>query len=336
MELATQIEQALAATRSGAEARRPSCVTLGTFDGVHLGHQSLLRQVAECATANGLRSVALVFKAPPRTVITPELRMPLLCTLDERIRLIRAQGIDDVVAVEFDHDVRQMSAQQFLAQLRDLLGMTCLMLGDGARIGRDQLSLPQLREATDGASELRLESVPIASAAGMVISSSGIRQALGSGDVVAAAQMLGRPFHRAGTVVRGRGRARELGVPTANISWSREIAMPAPGIYASWATFGDGYVEVWPSGTYVGDNPTFGGDSPAFETHLRGFDRDIYGEPISVSFVRYIRGDTEFASIDLLAEQIQRDIADIGAVLEGAEPLGYPIPSGADIPAVAT
>ena len=300
-----------------------TCVTVGTFDGVHLGHQSLLTEVARWAGANGFESVALVFRVPPRSVINPSLRTPLLCTFDERLQLIRAAGIQHTIPIDFNDDVRSTTAAQFVGQLRDNLGLCSLVLGEGAKIGNDQQTLSDL----DGSvgDDVTFASVPTASLEGASVSSSGIRASLSEGDVVAAREMLGRPFHRGGRVVRGQGRATQLGIPTANIARTPDLAMPAHGIYATWTTLADG--SVWRSAIYIGDNPTLGGAPDSFETHLLDYDAatDLCGQEVNVSFVQYIRGDVRFSSVEELSEQLRSDIEQISDVLEGCEPPELPI-----------
>ena len=321
MQLAQQIANALGPRTPGTQ--QGSCVTLGTFDGVHRGHQSLLRSVTQHARANDLQPIALVFRVPPRSIINPSLQTPLLCNLSERVRLIRAQGIEHVHTIDFDDDIRNMSAAQFVDELRNTLAMDTLILGDGAKIGNDQMPISEL--TSDTQARTRFVTVPIEHQSDTAISSSTIRQALSHGDVKTARTMLGRPFHRGGTVVPGQGRATQLGIPTANIKWTRDIVLPAPGIYASWTTIAD--ESVWPAATYIGDNPTLGGASAAFETHLLdGFNGELYGETINVSFVEYIREDINFPSVDHLETQLKQDINQISDMLFNAAPSRYPIP----------
>lgn len=326
MDLAQQL--AAASANSAHLIRSGTCVTLGTFDGVHRGHQALLGSLKQHADARALQPVALVFRNPPRSIINPSLRTPLLCKLDERIDLIRNQGIKHTFAIDFNDQLRNMTASEFLNQLRELLGLKCLMLGQGAKVGHDQQTLSDLEASNRSRENTEFVSVPTASRGDAPISSSGIRQALSKGDVVTAREMLGRPFHRYGMVELGQGRATKLGIPTANLKWTRETSMPAPGIYASWTTIGDG--SIWPSATYIGDNPTLGGAPNAFETHLLGFEsrprNTLYGQTINVSFVQFMRHDTEFKSVDYLAAQLKADIAQITELLQQSEPLGYPIP----------
>lgn len=322
MDLARQL--AAAREASGLRFRDGTCVTLGTFDGVHLGHRALLSEVARLADVNGLESIALVFRVPPRSVINPSLRTPLLCRFEERLELIRAASIECAIPVDFNDHVRRMMAAQFVGQLRQTLGLRCLVLGEGARVGNDQLTLSDLAVSVrDG---VEFVTVPTAGYGGAAISSSGIRAALAEGDVSTVRELLGRPFQRGGRVVRGQGRATELGIPTANIVKTHDLAMPAKGIYATWTALADG--SVWRSATYIGDNPTLGGAPDAFETHLLGYDSatDLCGQEVGVSFVRYIRGDVRFSNVEELSSQLKADIEQIEDVLRNSEPPRLPIP----------
>ena len=322
MDLARQLVAGREA--SGLAFRDGTCVTLGTFDGVHLGHRALLSEVARLADVNGLESVVLVFRVPPRSVINPSLRTPLLCRFEERLELIRAVGIRCAIPIDFNDHVRRITAAQFVGQLGQTLGLRSLVLGEGARVGNDQLTLSDLVASVRESVEF--VSVPTAGHGGAAISSSGIRAALSEGDVATVRELLGRPFHSGGKVVRGQGRATELGIPTANILRSPGLAMPAPGIYATWTALADG--SVWRSATYIGDNPTLGGAPDSFETHLLGYDAatDLCGQEVTVSFVQYIRGDVRFPNVGELSLQLKADIEQIEDVLSDSEPPRLPIP----------
>lgn len=300
-----------------------TCLTLGTFDGVHLGHQALLSEVARRADARGLESAALVFRVPPRSVINPSLRTPLLCSFEERLELVHSAGIKHTIPIDFNDDVRSTTAAQFVEQLIQSLGLRCLVLGEGAKVGNDQHSLSELGSSVGD--EVELTSVPTASRGGAPVSSSGIRAALSGGDVGTVREMLGRPFHRGGKVVRGQGRATELGIPTANIARMPGLAMPAHGIYATWTTLADG--SAWRSATYIGDNPTLGGAPDSFETHLLDYEAatDLCGQEVNVSFVQYMRGDVRFPNVEELSAQLKEDIEQIGEVLGISEPPRLPI-----------
>ncbi len=288
-----------------------TCVTVGTFDGVHKGHQALLRTLVETAKRNGTKSVALSFRQPPRSIIDPSHKTPHLYDAEKRVALIRELGIDTVHLIDFDDEIRTTSAADFLSTLQDSLGMKHLVIGEKALMGHDRRNAEEIGNIAQR-NGFKLHLVPPVTQNDYHVSSSSIRSALASGDVKSAAEMLDRLYERGGKVVHGKARARTMGVPTANMQWSPDLVMPARGIYATWAKLPDD--RVLPSGTYIGDNPTFGGNSPAFEVHIANFDEDLYGQYVSVQFIEFIRPDDAFDTVELLEAQIQNDIQRINQI----------------------
>ncbi len=293
--------------------RRGAAVAIGTFDGVHLGHQALLARCVEYAENHRVTSVALTFRTPPRAKIDSTRKVPFLTDLDTRLELIGKTGIDVVQPIDFDAEMRMTPAQDFIGILRERINLHSLILGQGARIGRDRRDAKQL-QSLETECDIQVVEVPTETDEHGAISSSAIRRALGRGDVRLASRLLGRHFRRSGTVVQGTGMARDMDVPTANLSWDRAIIMPCPGIYATWARLSDG--RTLPSTTYVGDNPTLGGQSGALEVHLLNFDGDLYGDPIEVDFIDFIRRDMKFENQAALQIQIQEDLRQVEAVFQ--------------------
>ena len=294
-----------------------ACITIGTFDGVHLGHQSLLNEAANRADQDEMVSIALTFRQMPRAVIDPSLEVPFLCDLPTRISLIENAGIDIVQPIDFDDQVRNTTAERFMSTLKEKFNLRCLVIGRNARVGNDQLGFDQLGGLGEelGFEVAAQRDVLIEN---RIVSSSAIRSALGEGDVRRAATMLGRLYERGGEVESGTGRARDVIAPTANMQWSRSLVMPAPGIYASWARMQDG--RILPSATYIGDNPTLGGSARTFETHVLGIEEDLYGQKVSAMFVEFVRPDEKFDTPELLVEQMQRDVRSIEEILENEQP----------------
>ena len=291
----------------GSEA----CVTVGTFDGVHKGHQALLYRLVSVAQRNDVRSVALSFRQPPRSVIEPTRQTPHLYDAKTRAALIREQGIDAVQLIDFDDEIRVMSTEKFLTTLQSSLGMTDLIIGERAVMGHDRQDVDRIAEIANR-NGFQLHTVPPVIRKDQIVSSSLVRSAMAAGDVKSAADMLGRLYERGGHVYRGSARAREMGVPTANMEWSRQLVMPAKGIYATWAKLPDG--RILPSATYIGDNPTLGGNLGTFEVHINDFDEDLYDQDISVEFIEFIRPDQEFENPEELNEAIQSDVAKIAHI----------------------
>jgi len=291
----------------GSEA----CVTVGTFDGVHKGHQALLQRLVSVAQQNDARSVALSFSQPPRSLIEPTRQTPHLYDAKTRAALIREQGIDAVQLIDFDDEIRVMSTEKFLTTLQSSLGMTDLIIGERAVMGHDRQDVDRIAEIANR-NGFQLHTVPPVIRKDQIVSSSLVRSAMAAGDVKSAADMLGRLYERGGHVYRGSARAREMGVPTANMEWSRQLVMPAKGIYATWAKLPDG--RILPSATYIGDNPTLGGNLGTFEVHINDFDEDLYDQDISVEFIEFIRPDQEFENPEELNEAIQSDVAKIAQI----------------------
>ncbi len=294
-----------------------ACLTVGTFDGVHAGHQALLHHIVATARSIGNQSVALSFRQPPRSIIDPARKTQHLYDAATRVSLIEELGIDVVHLIDFDDEIRLMSAEEFLTTLQQHLHMTTLVIGERALLGHDLRNTDRLMEIAQR-NGFELRTVPPVIRNGDAVSSSRIRGAMAKGDVKSAAEMLGRLYERGGHVYRGSARAREMGVPTANMEWSRQLVMPAKGIYATWAKLPDG--RVLPSATYIGDNPTLGGNRGTFEVHINDFEENLYGQNISVEFIEFIRPDQNFDTAEQLNLAIQEDIRRIAEVFEHLPP----------------
>lgn len=290
----------------------PSAVTIGVFDGVHLGHQHLFSILRCKAQSQGLRTVAVTFRNHPRLFLYPDRPFPLLTTPQERIHLIRQQGVDTVISLTFDRDLAQTPAEDFLHSLVERLGMRLLVAGQDFALGyHRQGTLPVVQELgkTMGFAVIV---VPPFLLGGTVVSSSAIRHAILEGRVEEAARLLGRPPALEGTVRPGAGRGRRLGYPTANLEVEASLAIPANGIYATWAIT-DG--QRWPSATSIGVRPTFGESLRTVETYILGFSGNLYGQRLRLEFVRRLREERAFPSVPALVEQMARDIEEVRAIL---------------------
>ena len=294
-----------------------ACVTVGTFDGVHKGHQALLRRVVDIARATSTKSVALSFRQPPRSIIDPTRQTPHLYDADTRVTLIEDQGIDTAQLIDFDDEIRVMPAEEFLTTLQNSLGMEHLIVGERAVMGHDRQDVDRIAEIANR-NGFQLHTMPLVIRNDQIVSSSLIRSAMATGDVKSAAKMLGRLYERGGRVTHGAARAREMGVPTANMQSSPDLVMPANGIYATWAKLSDG--RVLPSGTYIGNNPTFATGKFSFEVHIKDFEEDLYDQYVSVEFIEFIRTDDEFASVEELESQIQKDVEQINQIFDSLPP----------------
>ena len=292
-------------------------LTIGVFDGVHLGHQYLLEQVNDQAHRADALSGAVTFLNHPRQVLQPAFQAQYLTSADERLRLLKGAGLDLVAPVTFDLPLSQLSAHDFLDLLVKRLRMRGLVVGPDFALGRGREgNVARLQELADEMG-FRLEVVAPQSLGNVLIRSTTVRQALSEGAVDQARELLGRRFSLDGAVVHGESRGRELGFPTANISVSAGRVVPPDGVYATWVIVGDHRL---PSATNIGVRPTFGDNDRTVETYILDFDEDLYGRSITIEFVHRLRDELAFESIEALKEQMAKDVDETRALLaaEGA------------------
>lgn len=292
----------------------PAVVTLGTFDGVHRGHQSLLRRVVELAQFEHATPVALVFAPHPQQVLRGTAPVALT-SLAQRLELIGQCGIRHTAVVEFDSDLATMQADDFADLLCKSLRPKALVLGYDFRFGKDGAGTLQTFRHLARHCPPVLEQIAGTVEADAPVSSSRIRQALAEHKLHVAQSMLGRHYCVRGIVVHGLQRGRTLGFPTANVQASCDVGLPT-GIYAGWTTLrtsGDRYA----SAISLGYNPTFDlrPAEPVLEVHLLDFDQNIYGQELDVEFVEYLRGEMRFNSPADLTQQIAADVSNSRLVL---------------------
>jgi riboflavin kinase / FMN adenylyltransferase len=286
-------------------------VTIGNFDGVHLGHHHVILRAREVADELGIRDVvAVTFDPHPIAVLRPEHAPPTLTTIETRVRLLEEAGVDDVLVVPFSRELAGWSPERFVEEIVvESLGARAVVVGANFRFGYraagDVATLRELGQHND------FETVGIALDGGpQVWSSTYVRNCLTAGDVEGAAEALGRPFTVRGEVVRGDERGRELGYPTANVPTTGMHAAPADGVYAGWLQRLDGEHDPLPAAISVGTNPTFEG---ARERRVESYvlDRDdleLYGLTVEVSFVARLRGMRRFDSVDALVATMADDV----------------------------
>ncbi|MEX2658980.1 MAG: bifunctional riboflavin kinase/FAD synthetase [Acidimicrobiales bacterium] len=288
-----------------------SALTLGFFDGVHLGHQLLVGEARRLAAEQGARSVVVTFDQHPAAVVRPESAPPLLTTLEHRLELLAATGVDHVVVVGFDEARSKESAEDFVeAVLVDCLRARAVVVGADFHFGHQRRGDVALLTEMGRQRGFEVEGVQLlgsGSEGARSVSSTAIRSALAQGDLVDANRMLGRPHEVWGTVHRGDARGKELGFPTANVAVPDVMAMPADGIYAGRYERPDG--SVHPAAVSLGRRPTFYVDQAAslLEAHLLDFDGDLYGEPAKVRFVARLRAEERYDSVEELVAQMDRD-----------------------------
>jgi riboflavin kinase / FMN adenylyltransferase len=292
-----------------------SVVTIGEFDGVHRGHQRIVRHAMAAAAELGLPVVVITFDPHPDEVVRPGSHPPLLCTATRRSELLAGLGVDAVCVLPFTLEFSRLGPEEFVrAVLVDQLHAARVVVGQNFRFGHkaagDVALLAEMGEKYD----FTAEGVPLLTENGVTISSTGIRAMLASGDVVGAAHDLGRPHRVEGVVVRGQQRGRSLGFPTANLQTPPYTAIPADGVYAGWLVSLDSAgleTERWPAAISVGTNPTFDGRERTVEAYaLDRDDLDLYGTQVAVDFVARLRATLKFSSVADLIEQMHVDVDD--------------------------
>jgi riboflavin kinase/FMN adenylyltransferase len=288
------------------QEKPPTFLAIGVFDGVHRGHQALLQQMAAAAQAENARTAVLTFFPHPIKVIRPGSGRLYLTTLEDRGSLLGEQGISLIITHPFNEAVRQTRAADFVEQLCSHLNMVQLWGGSfslGYNREGDLQFLQRLGEEK-GYSVHPFES--LLEWEGESISSSRIRRELAAGNITDVNGCLGRSYCLPGTVIRGEGRGRTIGIPTANLHTWEEQHLPANGVYATIATVGD---QSYTAATNIGVRPTVDGHHQTVEAHLLDFDGDLYEQDVTLSFIGRIRDEQKFPSLDALVAQIHADIA---------------------------
>jgi riboflavin kinase/FMN adenylyltransferase len=289
-----------------------SVVTIGSFDGVHIGHRRLIRRVRETADRTEMRSTVVTFDPHPRCVVDPAGCPSMLSSLGERIELLTMAGAERVVVLAFTEELRTWSAERFATALVERLSMRRLLVGPGFALGRGREGTVGVLEDLGRQHGFTVTSVAPSKRGGAVVSSGRIREAIATGKFADAIAMLGRPYVLEGPVERGDGRGAGLGVPTANLRVDPGRCIPSPGVYAGWLDAGNGWL---PAATGIGTRPTFGGGSVTVEAHVLDFDGDLYDRHVRLALVRRLRPELAFDSIPVLVAAMARDIAQTRGIL---------------------
>jgi riboflavin kinase/FMN adenylyltransferase len=294
-------------------------VTIGAYDGVHLGHRAVIDQVKALADAQGLQTVVVTFDKHPAMVVRPESAPKLLCDLDQKLELLADAGVDATYVVHFDEERAKETAEEFVHEvLVGCLTARAVVVGEDFHFGHKRGGNVALLEEMGASLGFTVEGLELVSteAGGAVISSTAIRSLLAEGDARGAAAMLGRPHEVRGTVEHGDKRGRELGFPTANLEIPAEVQLPSDGIYAGWFERADGSVHA--TAMSLGHRPTFyerPQGAPLLECNLIDFAGDLYGEAVRVRFVERLRGEVKFDGIDPLIAQMRADVAQTRSLL---------------------
>lgn len=287
---------------------RDSVVTVGMFDGVHIGHRSIIQRVVESANQQGLRSALITFDSHPRDVVRDgAVPVPLLTTTDEKLALLKETGLNLAMVIHFDHSLAHLAPNDFVQIiLKGRVGMKRIIIGYNHAFGKNRTGDRETLIAMSRTIGFSVEVVNPVRVNEQIISSSYLRGLISQGSVAEAAEGLGRYYSLRGTVVHGFSRGRRLNCPTANLGLIRpEKLSPHDGIYAGMARLNG---ESFPAAISIGYNPTFGEGKHSLEAHLINFDREIYGEELEVQFVERIRSEKKFGSESELAAQIHSDV----------------------------
>ena len=294
---------------------RSTILTIGVFDGVHRGHQHLLKRVVEEASREGMLSGVLTFVNHPRSVLVPDTCISYITSVEDRLTLLKEAGIDMVIPLHFDMELSRLRAHEFTGLLQERLRMAGLVMGYNFAMGYKREGTPETLATIGNEQGFFVNVVDAVSVEGGRVSSTVIRDSVTAGDVAGASELLGRPFSLCGKVVVGDGRGKTLGFPTANLDYSEDRLAPGNGVYATWACVGD---DRYMSATNVGVRPTFGENERAVEAFLLDFDGDLYGKDVTLEFVGRLRDELRFESAEALVTQMHVDVEQARETLKGS------------------
>ncbi len=311
MRLIGEKVERLAAELAELRPAPEAVVTIGVFDGVHLGHQWVVRRTVERARETGRAPVGITFYPHPLKVHRPEAAPKLIIPFAERVRLLESLGLARVIPMAYTPELARLTAAEYLGLLVDALGMRELVVGPDFTVGRNrEADVAVLRRLGP---ELGFDLTVVELVAfDTRVSSSAIRALIEAGEVGRAAALLGRPVTLWGRVVAGEGRGRKLGFPTANLSTDPDVLLPADGVYAAWAEVGSAR---YPAAVSIGVRPTFGPGPRTVEAYLLDFQGNIYGEDVKLELVKRLRPELKFETAAELVDQLERDVEQVRQLL---------------------
>ena len=296
-------------------------VTIGTFDGVHFGHQKIIKRLCEMAKSSGGESVLLTFFPHPRMIIDPENQeLKMINTIDEKAQILAGLGIDHLIITPFTRDFSNLSANDYIKNiLVDAIGTKKIIIGYDHRFGKDRLGNINTLMENASTYDYQVEEIPEQDINDVAVSSTKIRKALLDGDVALANKYLGYAFSIYGPVIKGDKIGRTIGFPTANIFVPETYKLiPGDGIYAVTVEMGEEKnPEVYRGMAYIGQRPTINGMTRNIEVNIFDFNREIYGQNIKMNFLAFLREDVKFTGLEALTEQLQKDKEDTLAFFEG-------------------
>jgi riboflavin kinase/FMN adenylyltransferase len=284
---------------------KDTLLTIGVFDGVHLGHKYLISKLKKSAEQENLLSGVVTFRQHPLEILAPETVLPYLTNCDEKVELLKAEKVDIVIPLTFTPEMAGLTAREFAGLLKKYLKMRGLVIGPDFTLGKDKEGNVSVLRELGREMGFSVTMVAAMNFFGEVVSSTAIRKYLQEGNLKNVSKLLGRTFSLQGVVVKGEGRGRTLGFPTANLEVDSVQSLLPEGVYATWIHIGD---ERYPSVTNIGKRPTFGSNGRTVETYIIDFKGDLYGRELKIDIVDLLRKETKFKNTDELRHQIRDDI----------------------------
>jgi len=298
---------------AGLAPDKDMLLTIGVFDGVHLGHKYLISQLKELALKQELLSGVVTFRQHPQEVLFPQTKLPFLTNITQRVNLLKNEGVDAVIPLSFTPELARLSAQQFLKLLQKYLRMLGVVIGPDFALGRNREGNTETLRRLGKEMGLGVTVVPPLIIDGEVVSSTAIRKALAQGDMEQVQQLVGRPFRLQGRVVTGAGRGLKLGFPTANLEIEAEQALPPDGVYVSQARINN---RSYPSVTNIGKRPTFNNGERLVEVYILDYGGELYERELEVDILERLRGERKFDNAEELRKQIVQDVKQGRALLK--------------------
>jgi riboflavin kinase/FMN adenylyltransferase len=290
----------------------PGWLTIGSFDGVHRGHQKVIKRLVDAASRDGVPSTVMTFDPHPRCVLAPDTCPLSLTTVDEQAEAMADLGVDNLVVMPFTRKLSQLTATQFMAKVTRKIPLRGLVIGYDFALGHQRRGDRAFLEHYGDTHGFEVEVITPHSTEGKIISSSRLRELLLDGQVAHAARLLGRHYSTKSFVEHGTGTGSRIGYPTANFAITPNKLVPKHGVYAIWVDI-DG--QAYPGAMNIGYRPTFGGTTLTVEAFIFDFDRDIYQQTVRARFVQRIRDEKKFKSPEALVQQITKDVARARAIL---------------------
>jgi riboflavin kinase/FMN adenylyltransferase len=294
-------------------SKKDMLLTIGVFDGVHLGHKYLISQLKEHARQQNLLSGVVTFRQHPLEVLVPETRLPHLTSVAEKVNLLKNEGVDAVITLSFTPELAQLSAGQFVGLLKKYLRMRGLVIGPDFALGRNREGDADTLRTLGQDMDFSVTVVPPVRINGEVVSSTVVRSALVNGDMKKVISLIGRSFSLQGRVTSGASRGLELGFPTANLEIDPTQTLPAEGVYATWAYI-DG--KAYQSMTNIGKRPTFDDKGRTVETYILNYQGNLYGRELKIDIIERLRGEKRFDTVEELKKQIAEDVKRGKAILD--------------------